>query len=63
MVYGRMEDCKIVVIDFQSIQNRCSRISLLSSLEKNDFVNDLYNAQLLNCTTLSCKILKGGETI
>lgn len=48
MVYDRMEDWKIVVIDFQSIQNWCSRISLLSSLEKNDLVDDLYDGQLLN---------------
>lgn len=48
MVYDRMEDWKIVVIDFRSIQNWCSRISLLSSLEKNDLVDDLYDGQLLN---------------
>lgn len=62
MVYDRMEDRKIVVIDFQSIQNWCSRIGLLSSLEKNDFVTDLYHGQLLNCTTRSYEILKGSET-
>lgn len=42
MVYDCMEDWKIVVIDLQSIQNWCSRISLLSSLEKNDLLDDLY---------------------
>lgn len=42
MVYDCMEDWKIVVIDLQSIQNWCSRISLLFSLEKNDLLDDLY---------------------